>query len=336
MSRLRPAFLVLMRPLFSLIIPCYAAEKTLPRLLDSLKEQKGGVEFEAIFAVEPSNGMDLALLEEAGKTDPRIRVKANLERLGPMRSREQGLRLAQGEYVAFADADDYLSPYFFFKMKEGFDKGADAVDCAFAYLRNGKVKKDTFSHRKAELISGKEAAKRLLFDCSVRGFLWNKAFKRDLLLSVPSIVLNGRFEDAPFCFPFLLRSHQVALLPDPLYIYSKAEEGETKRDPLSRANEHLAAFASIRHYVDLYAPEFLTDFLSSKLRSRLSLSYDLYLGAKAGSSRASRAESRASFRLIYGDGLLPLEGRGYSPYLSSSIPYRCLSSRIKEGMQIAI
>ena len=325
-----------MRPLFSLIIPCYAAEKTLPRLLDSLKEQKGGVEFEAIFAVEPSNGMDLALLEEAGKTDPRIRVKANLERLGPMRSREQGLRLAQGEYVAFADADDYLSPYFFFKMKEGFDKGADAVDCAFAYLRNGKVKKDTFSHRKAELISGKEAAKRLLFDCSVRGFLWNKAFKRDLLLSVPSIVLNGRFEDAPFCFPFLLRSHQVALLPDPLYIYSKAEEGETKRDPLSRANEHLAAFASIRHYVDLYAPEFLSDFLSSKFRSRLSLSYDLYLGAKAGSSRASRVESRASFRLIYGDGLLPLEGRGYSPYLSSSIPYRCLSSRIKEGMQIAI
>ncbi len=325
-----------MRPLFSLIIPCYAAEKTLPRLLDSLKEQKGGVEFEAIFAVEPSNGMDLALLEEAGKTDPRIRVKANLERLGPMRSREQGLRLAQGEYVAFADADDYLSPYFFFKMKEGFDKGADAVDCAFAYLRNGKVKKHTFSHRKAELISGKEAAKRLLFDCSVRGFLWNKAFKRDLLLSVPSIVLNGRFEDAPFCFPFLLRSHQVALLPDPLYIYSKAEEGETKRDPLSRANEHLAAFASIRHYVDLYAPEFLSDFLSSKFRSRLSLSYDLYLGAKAGSSRASRVESRASFRLIYGDGLLPLEGRGYSPYLSSSIPYRCLSSRIKEGMQIAI
>ena len=324
-----------MRPLFSLIIPCFEADRTLPRLLESLKSQKGGVSFEAIFVVEPGRGEDLALLEEAAKADPRIRVKANLERLGPMRSREQGLRLAQGEYVAFADADDYLSPHFFLKLKEGFDKGADVVDCAFAYLRNGKVKKDRFSHRKAELLSGKEAAKRLLFDCSIRGFLWNKAFKRDLILSVPSIVLSGRFEDAPFCFPFLLRSHQVALLPDPLYIYSKGGKGETERDPLSRANEHLAAFASIRHYVDLYAPEFLPDFFSSKLRSRLSLSYDLYLGAKAGSSRDSRSETRASFRLIYGEGLLPLEGRGYSPFLSSSIPYRCLSSRIKEGMHLS-
>lgn len=325
-----------MRPLFSLIIPCFEADRTLPRLLESLKSQKGGVSFEAIFVVEPGRGESLALLEEEAKKDSRIRVKTNLERLGPMRSREAGLRIAQGEYIAFADADDSLSPYFFQKMKEGFDSGAEVVDCSFALLRGGKVRKDRFAHKKKELLSGVEAARRLLFDCSLRGFLWSKAFKRDLLLSVPSIVLTGRFEDLPFSFPFLLRAQQVALLPDVLYIYSKDGKGETERDPLSRANEHLAAFASIRHYVDLYAPEFLPSFLSSKLRSRLSLSYDLYLGAKAGASRDSRIESRASFRLIYGDGLLPLEGRGYSPYLLNSIPYRSLANRIKEGMQMTI
>lgn len=42
--------------------------------------------------------------------DPRVRYLKNDTNLGAARSRERGVQLAQGEYVAFLDSDDYWTP----------------------------------------------------------------------------------------------------------------------------------------------------------------------------------------------------------------------------------
>lgn len=320
-------------PQFSLLIPVYDGKKTLPRLLESLFNCRPGVSFEAIFAVEPGFTEDIAILEDAASKDERIRFIVNQERLGPMRSRERCLSIATGDYIAFADCDDYLSPDFFLLMHEGFRLGADCVQCSFCVDRQGSVKPDPFSYKKRKLLSGEEAAYALLLDKAVRGFIWNKAFKRENLLTHPAIVLPGRFEDMAFVFPFFLNADKVAFIPERLYFYSKSGEGETDRNPRSRPFEHLASLASIRHYVDMYRPSFRKLFEKSRLRSFLSLAYDWHLARKAGAEAEELEEVWACFKKIYGPGLMPLEGRGYSPYLSPAIPYRSLAERIEKGRE---
>ena len=65
----------------------------------------------------------------------------------------------------------------------------------------------------------------------------------------------------------------------------------------------------------------------------LSLAYDWHLARKAGAEAEELEEVWACFKKIYGPGLMPLEGRGYSPYLSPAIPYRSLSERIEKGRE---
>ena len=93
--------------LVSVIIPAYNCEKYISKSIDSALEQD--VPLEVIIL----NDCATDGTEEVIKTyldDPRIRYVKNEKNLGVAKTRNRGVRLARGKYVAFLDSDDWWEP----------------------------------------------------------------------------------------------------------------------------------------------------------------------------------------------------------------------------------
>lgn len=123
----------------SVIIPIYNQEKYLATALDSLQNQTLK-DFEVICVNDGSKDNSLNILNKYAAGDSRIKI-INQENQGIGRTRNNGLKVAKGEYIAFLDPDDTFEK----NALESLYKQAKKQDCdilAFNYKKvdeNGKL-----------------------------------------------------------------------------------------------------------------------------------------------------------------------------------------------------
>lgn len=93
-------------PLVSVIIPVYNAEKYLDRCVESLCKQTYE-NIEVVLVDDESKDSSGKICDEWVEKDSRVKVihKSNA---GAGYARNTGIEAAEGEYIAYADADDYL------------------------------------------------------------------------------------------------------------------------------------------------------------------------------------------------------------------------------------
>ena len=96
-------------PVISVIVPVYQGESLLPGCVESVRKQTFP-DWELLLIDDGSADHSRALCERYAAGDPRIRAFAQPRNLGVSAARNRGLREAQGEYVAFLDADDRYVP----------------------------------------------------------------------------------------------------------------------------------------------------------------------------------------------------------------------------------
>lgn len=94
------------RPKVSIIIPVYNAERTLDKCLNSIVNQTEH-NIEIVLVDDMSTDCSRDLLKEWTKTDNRIKVLFNKENVGTFMTRKRGVLIANGEYIMFADNDDW-------------------------------------------------------------------------------------------------------------------------------------------------------------------------------------------------------------------------------------
>jgi hypothetical protein len=92
-----------MKPDVSVIIPAYNCSKTIKEAVDSALCQSVVTEIIIIDDCSPES-LEESLLEY--RDNPQIRIYRNETNLGVAATRNKGVTLAQGEYVAFLDSDD--------------------------------------------------------------------------------------------------------------------------------------------------------------------------------------------------------------------------------------
>lgn len=92
------------RALVSVIIPAHNCADVICEAIDSVLMQDVPLELLVINDFS-TDGLDEVM--ERYSSDPRLRYYVNAENLGASGTRNKGVSLAQGEYVAFLDADDY-------------------------------------------------------------------------------------------------------------------------------------------------------------------------------------------------------------------------------------
>jgi teichuronic acid biosynthesis glycosyltransferase TuaG len=92
-------------PLVSVIIPAYNCAEFIPRTLESVIRQSYK-NLEILVLADPSSDDTEELVKRYEALDKRIAYLRNAEHLGVAETRNEGVRRARGEWIAFVDSDD--------------------------------------------------------------------------------------------------------------------------------------------------------------------------------------------------------------------------------------
>ncbi len=96
-------------PTVSVIMPAYGAERTISASIQSVLDQTFP-DFELLVIHDCSPDGTRAVVEGLVRTDSRIRLIDNPRNLGVAATRNRGVALARGEWIAFLDSDDLWHP----------------------------------------------------------------------------------------------------------------------------------------------------------------------------------------------------------------------------------
>lgn len=220
------------KPLVSLIVPVYnTAEGPLRRCLQSLFEQDyRNIEF--IIIDDGSNDSCISVLKDCLSAEPRAKVYEGSHK-GVSSARNLGIDVAEGEWIAFADADDELEPDFISEaLKVVFAEGVDFVCGSVDWLFQDSVPdKNGFSGEYCVVDEGRDlasASMQMLGHAKYKHFAGPdfrgrgphaKLFSKDVLGDLRYDETISKGEDVLFNYKFIRRCHSMAIVDDLWYLY---------------------------------------------------------------------------------------------------------------------
>lgn len=220
-------------PKISVIVPVYNAELCIARCVDSLLAQTF-TDFELLLIDDGSTDKSGELCDKYAKKDNRITVihKSNS---GAAAARNTGIKAAKGDYIGFADSDDYVLDNYLEKLiKTAENNSADIVVCNyFSVTENGKPNKIKHGFKENTLLNRNDIEKVLYSNIfcnkNTDGYfsLWNKLFKYNLIKE-NNLLINGEMsfgEDMLFVMDCLKHCKNIAFTENAGYYYEMTEGG---------------------------------------------------------------------------------------------------------------
>lgn len=211
----------------SVIVPVYNVENYLAAALDSIISQTVK-DIEIICINDGSVDSSAEILEKYALFDKRIKI-INQENNGPSSARNTGIKEAKGEYIAFVDSDDRVSPLMIERLYEkALATEADFVYCNVIWY-NCKTRKyfcvqngvsETVEKDFPEDFFTEESVNAPLYfeiPCSA----WNKLYKTEFLKTNNILFKEDViFEDVPFFTEVYLKADRIGFDKEKYYIYS--------------------------------------------------------------------------------------------------------------------
>ena len=212
------------------IITCvYNMEQYLERCISSVLSQSFD-DYELILINDGSTDKTGLICKKWADEDERIKyISKDNEGLGA--SRNLGIQLAKGEYVAFLDADDWLDPYFLELMiKTAICDEADVVisDMCFVNIYDDGLDKTVSKIRFKEGLIYPENELNYFGKC--RTFLCGKIYKRALFTNNHISLPKHAYEDVSVVPYIMYKSKHVSYVEDALYYYYRNRSGSIIND----------------------------------------------------------------------------------------------------------
>lgn len=212
----------------SIVIPAFNSEKTIERAVRSLLEQNPPP-YELIVINDGSADGTSSILKNIAIHHTNLIIR-DIVNSGPSEARNIGLRMASGDLVAFADADDYVESGFIKKAIEIYEIHNCDVIC-FAHLSKSKGKIKTIKRISNSLaLSGPNEAIRYFLLGFIEKSPCTKVFNRNFLrkndIYFPTDISLS--EDAVFAAKALSLSREVYLCDDAYYVYEQDNESITR------------------------------------------------------------------------------------------------------------
>lgn len=241
----------------SVIIPVFNGERTLKRCVESILAQSLS-DFELLLIDDGSTDNSGTICEEYVKADKRVRY-IKKENGGPASVRNLGIREAKGDYIAFADSDDYMdTEAFSFMHQKALETNSDMVICG-CFIELGKAVQKNFCEE-MELIG--EYGKKIipLKSKDLLDAPWNKLYKTEFLRKTKVLMPEGEiFEDTAFHLELLKHSPKISVYSECFYHYvqnlgsiTKKYNPEKLRLLKKRALQLKDVTTGIEQYCDFY------------------------------------------------------------------------------------
>ncbi len=155
--------------IFSIIIPLFNSEKFIGETIRSVQAQTV-TDWEMIIIDDYSTDSSFSVASEEALRDKRIRVYRNETNMGVASTRNKGLELTNGKYIALLDADDIWLPFKLEKQLEVFKQTGCKLCCtSYEFIDvNSNLIKDAYIV--PEDIGLKVLLKENVIGCSTAAF----------------------------------------------------------------------------------------------------------------------------------------------------------------------
>lgn len=245
--------------LISVVMPVYNAEKTLETSAGSILSQSYG-RIDLILVNDGSKDGSLEICRSLAERDSRVQVLTQ-ENAGPAAARNTALSAVKGEFVMFADSDDFFSPDAFQTMISAI-QGAD-IAIAHYYFDLGKVSSPRGLLDGSRTLNEDEFLMELMQRPGSFYFsaLWNKMYRADLIrdqqLQFDPFLDWG--EDFAFNMQYYYGVKRAALVETPIYHYVKSPGSTSIRTLLNVPHSCRIKAKLYRYFRDLYIEKGLYD-----------------------------------------------------------------------------
>lgn len=215
----------------SLIVPVYNAEKYIARCIQSIANQTYN-NFELIIVDDGSVDKSQIIYNKNCKLNSNINsIIIKEDNLGQNGARYAGCKVASGEYITFVDADDWVEPDFVKSLVESLDDADISMQGSYINNDEGCITDIKCNNVAEGIYSGykmKELIKDFLcvdrdgpFDFGILPYLWNKLFRREIILpvlkNVDKRITDG--EDVAVFTACMLKANKVVVTNDTKYHY---------------------------------------------------------------------------------------------------------------------
>ncbi|MCD8077273.1 MAG: glycosyltransferase [Lachnospiraceae bacterium] len=212
-----------MAPLVSIIVPVYNIKKYLRRCADSLIGQDYE-NLEILFIDDGSTDGSESILDEYQRQDPRVRV-IHQENAGVSASRNRGLDLARGEYIQFADSDDWLPVDATRQLVSAAQEQSCDLVIADFYRVAGSRMSQKGDIDEDEVMTRMEFAAHMIENPAdfYYGVLWNKLFRRSIIERY-HLRMDDEIswcEDFLFNLEYIRYAESFYAIQTPVYYYFK-------------------------------------------------------------------------------------------------------------------
>ena len=229
---------------FSVVVPIYKVEKYLPRCIDSLINQTLK-DIEIILVDDGSPDGSPAICDEYAAKDNRIKV-IHKKNGGVSAARNDGLKIATGDYIIFCDSDDWMEQDALESLyTKAIETGADIVVGDIYLIRGEKaIYNKYFEHEfhytkredmdelvKADMYQGFSPDPPVGSKTIGYGGPWNKGVKRQFLIDHnicfdPSLL--GIFDDILYTAYMYAQAESIVYIHKPVYNYVDLSTSITK------------------------------------------------------------------------------------------------------------
>lgn len=226
------------QPLVSVIVPIYMIDRYVGLCIESIINQTYKT-LEIILVDDGSKDRCPEICDLYKRKDDRIKV-IHKPNGGLVSARKAGLQQSNGEYITYVDGDDWIGAGFIEGLyATASASGADMV-CA-GFTRDLFSRSVSFANNLPSGIYEGEKLRGLwksmisygsYYRPGISTYVWNKLFKREILLNAQSVVDNriSIGEDGAVTYPALLKCRRVAVIDNVAYHYRQREDSMLKQN----------------------------------------------------------------------------------------------------------
>ena len=205
----------------SVVVPVYNMESRIRKCLDSLVNQTLK-DIEIIVINDGSRDKSIDIIRKYEKKYKNIKV-VDRENKGISYTRNEGINLSTGEYIAFVDSDDYVELDMYEKMYNYMKKEKlDIVVCGW-----NSVKDDSKNPNYLNTINITSLNNNPKLVHQIDFGPCNKLFKRSLFNNI-TFPLNTKYEDLNTILKIFKKAKNIGYINECFYNYYVNSNGETK------------------------------------------------------------------------------------------------------------